>query len=146
MEKTVFKRQIEKAQQRLDDLERAAQMQQGGNTQLNQALAELSTLLGELEASGEELNQYNEQLVEAHQLLELERNHYKELFEFSPDGYLATDANGTIQEANRVAADLLGVRQNFLINKPLLAFIAEFEHERFFNVAYPGLEERTGKS
>jgi len=59
----------------------------------------------------------------AREALETERQRYRDLFEFAPDGYLVTDADGTIQEANQAAALLLGVRQDFLGGKPLVVFV-----------------------
>ncbi|CAA9401470.1 hypothetical protein AVDCRST_MAG94-5938, partial [uncultured Leptolyngbya sp.] len=52
--------------------------------------------------------------------MEAERQRYQELFEFAPDGYLVTDAQGKIQEANLAAARLLNIEQRFLVGKPLL--------------------------
>jgi PAS domain S-box-containing protein len=110
---------------------------------LLEALAELSTSLVELGMSGEELNRQNEELIETRQQVEAERSHYKELFEFTPDGYLVTDANATIPEANRATATLLGVRQDFLIGKPLIVFIAEGEHDKFLSwLSQAGKSER----
>jgi len=44
--------------------------------------------------------------------VEAERQRYQDLFEFAPDGYLVTDAQGMIQ-ANRAAAKLLNAKQEF---------------------------------
>ncbi|HBY80229.1 MAG TPA: PAS domain-containing sensor histidine kinase, partial [Cyanobacteria bacterium UBA11148] len=50
----------------------------------------------------EEVRLQNEELIVARQAIEAERQRYRELFEFAPDGYLVTDIYGLIQEANRV--------------------------------------------
>jgi PAS domain S-box-containing protein len=47
------------------------------------------------------------------------------MFESAPDGYMLTTLGGVILEANRVAAAILGVRQEFLISKSLLIFVGE---------------------
>jgi PAS domain S-box-containing protein len=46
------------------------------------------------------------------------------LLDFIPDGYLVTDRQGIIQEANQGAVRLLGRRRDFLIGKPLPFFVA----------------------
>jgi two-component system sensor kinase len=48
---------------------------------------------------------------------------WRALFDFAPDGYLVTDANGTIREANLMACTLLGVQRAHLRHKPLVVFV-----------------------
>lgn len=98
---------------------------------LAEALEELQAVLEELQASEASLHEQNEALVGTRQTVEAERQRYRELFEFAPDGYLVTDANGRIQEANRAIAALLHVSQPFLVGKPLLVFIDQPDHSRF---------------
>ncbi|MDX2096621.1 MAG: PAS domain-containing protein, partial [Leptolyngbyaceae cyanobacterium bins.59] len=83
-------------------------------TLLSEALEELQAVLEELQASEAELHHQNEALVNTRQAVESERQRYKELFEFAPDGYLVTDANGRILEANHAIVTLLNVSQEFL--------------------------------
>jgi PAS domain S-box-containing protein len=92
---------------------------------LTQALEELSTSLEELSVSEEELHQQFEELAAAHQEIEVQRQRYQDLFNFSPDGYLVTSPEGIIKEANRAAALLLGVPQEFLPGKPFRVFIKD---------------------
>ena len=40
---------------------------------------------------------------------ETERQRYRQLFALAPDGYLVTDMQGKIREANQAAAAFLGV-------------------------------------
>jgi len=98
---------------------------------LVEALEDLRTALEELGVADEELRQQNEELATARLAVEAERQRYHELFDFAPDGYLITDAAGIIQEANRVAATMLGVLQRHLVGKPLMVFLALEEHEAF---------------
>jgi len=51
--------------------------------------------------------------------------------DLAPDGYLVTDA-GEDPEANRAAATLLNISQQFLVGKPLAIFIAESERHAFY--------------
>jgi hypothetical protein len=96
--------------------------------QVNQGLQQA---LEELQVVEEELREQNEELVVARELVELERQRYQDLFEFAPDGYLVTDTAGIIQEANRAAAILLAVHQKYLVNKPLILFIAHQDRKTF---------------
>jgi len=112
-------------QQRTNELPEAQQ------ALLSTALEELHVVLEELQTSEAELRHYNEELLNTRQAVEAERQRYKELFEFAPDGYLVTDMNGKIQEANRAIATLLQVSQSFLVGKPLLVFVNQPDRSRF---------------
>jgi len=131
MSADTFERQIEAARRRLTALEAQVGEAAGAGTAGLEALAELSTALEELHVAAEQLRQQNEELFATRQALEAERQRYRDLFEFAPDGYLVTDADGTIQEANQAAAHLLGVRQDFLAGKPLVVFVASEAHRAF---------------
>jgi len=103
------------------------------NELLPLAVEELRNSLEELHIAEEELRQQNEELVATRQQLELERQRYHDLFEFSPDGYLVTDAKGNIKEANRAAATLLNLSQKYLVGKPLLSFVPQEERQSFLS-------------
>jgi PAS domain S-box-containing protein len=90
---------------------------------LDEALRHLGTTLEELSVAEEEIRQQNEELMAARVAVEAERLRYQELFEFAPDAYLITDANGVIQEANVAAGHLLRVLPRFLTGKPLGLFV-----------------------
>lgn len=107
---------------------------------LNEAFEELHVALEELHVAQEQLFQQNEQLVQQNQELvaarkavEAERQRYQELFELAPDGYLVTDVNGTIQEANRAAGLLFNIKPQFLVGKPLHMFIAQEDRQTFYS-------------
>ncbi|HVE80273.1 MAG TPA: ATP-binding protein [Gemmatimonadaceae bacterium] len=86
---------------------------------------QLTKAVEELQVAEEELRQQNEALLETRAQLESERARYQDLFEEAPDGYVITDALGTIREANRAAAVALGVEPRFLVGKPLSVFVHE---------------------
>ena len=111
--------------------ERANDLPESQQTLLSEALEELHAVLEELQASESELRHQNEALINTRQAVESERQRYRELFEFAPDGYLVTDANGSIQEANNAIASLLKISQPFLVGKPLLIFIDRPDHASF---------------
>jgi PAS domain S-box-containing protein len=98
---------------------------------LPELLGDLDTALEELHVAEEEQYQQNETLAAAHWTAEAERRRYQELFDFAPDGYLVTDPDGIIQEANHASTVLLGVPQPALLDKPLAGFIAQEERQAF---------------
>ncbi|MCC5658884.1 PAS domain S-box protein [Nostoc sp. XA010] len=101
------------------------------SAEIMQVNQELQLALEELQVVEEELREQNQELTIARELVELERQRYQDLFEFAPDAYLVTDTAGIIQEANRAAATLLAVRQKYLVNKPLILFIAHQDRQTF---------------
>ena len=97
------------------------------------AVEELRTALEELQVAEEELRSQNQELLTARHQLEVERQRYQDLFEFAPDCYLLTNAQGIITEANRAAAHLFNLPQKYLLNKPLITFVVEQERHNFIN-------------
>lgn len=95
------------------------------------ASEELHVAQEELLQQHEQLFQQNQELMAAREAVEAERRRYQELFELAPDGYLVTDANGKILEANRAAAKILNIEQRFLVDKVLSVFIARDEVQGF---------------
>jgi len=96
-----------------------------------QSLAGLQEQLGELEVAYEELAAQNEELEATREALERERHRYRHLFEEAPFGYLVTDVQGVVEEANRWAAELLNVRQDLLAGKPLAVYIEAADRQAF---------------
>ncbi|MFL0658845.1 PAS domain S-box protein [Cylindrospermopsis raciborskii UAM/DH-MRr] len=92
---------------------------------------EFQQTIEELQIIEEELRQQNQQLVIAHELAELERNRYHQLFELTPYCYLVTDKVGIIKNANRTASTLLSVEKQYLIGKPIIVFIAPKYRQQF---------------
>jgi PAS domain S-box-containing protein len=124
-----FAREIERANRRMVELRRAAR---GADAEwIETALAELSSALEELKVAEEELVSQNEELAVAHAQGEYERHRYRELFMSSPYGQVVTDLRGVIAEANRVAADMLGVPVAALTGKPLPLMVVLADRDRF---------------
>ena len=90
---------------------------------LQQELDAMSTDFEALSSALEAQYQQNQELSVTHQAVDAERQRYRDLFEFAPDAYLVTDQYGNIQETNRVAANLLKSKQDFLVGKPLAVYI-----------------------
>ena len=79
----------------------------------------------------EELEQQNEELETTREALERQRHRYRHLFEEAPFGYLVTDVHGVVEEANRAAAELFGVRQDLLPGKPLPVYLEIADRQAF---------------
>ncbi len=94
-----------------------------------QDLEEIATAVEELQAADEELR-------EKTRALEISQQHYQQLFDFAPDGYLVTDASGVIRQANRAASSLLNLSQQDMVGKPLSVFVARPERRRFRVLVY----------
>jgi PAS domain S-box-containing protein len=92
---------------------------------------ELQQTIEELQIIEEELRQQNQQLLIAHELAELERNRYHQLFELTPYCYLVTDKLGIIKNANQTASTLLSIEKQYLIGKPIIVFIAPKYRQQF---------------
>ena len=120
-----FQRDLQAARLRGAQFQQRALEAVEGAALLPEALEELSTVLEELRVTDEQLRAQQEQLAEARQTVETERDQYQylELFEAAPAAYLITDRVGVIQQANRRAAGLLGVAQQFLVGRPLAMFV-----------------------
>ena len=131
MSPDTFDRQIEAALQRLEELAQSAKDSADPRALVVETLEELSTALEELHVAAEQMRQQSEELAATRQSVEEERQRYQDLFEHAPDGYLMTDSEGVIREANRAAATLLRVPQEFLVGKPLAVFVAEEAREAF---------------
>ena len=128
MSETVrFKSEIEDVSQHLEALRRA--MIRSRNPELEESLEELATCLEELRSSEEELFEKDQSLAEVSADLRKEHQRYRDLFEFSPDGYLVTDSNGVIREANLIAAKMLKVRRDRLLGKPIVLFLPQGIHD-----------------
>jgi len=99
-------------------------VQQASQRRLSDAHEALQRTLEEVELAERELAQQNEELIAAREALEVERHRYRELFELAPDGYVISNAQGIVEEANQAAAALLNTSAIGLRGKPLAVFVA----------------------
>jgi PAS domain S-box-containing protein len=88
-----------------------------------EAQSRLMLAYEELSVAEEALRAQAEAITEAERQVEIERHRYRTLFEFAPDPYLVTDAEGIIEQANGAAAEFLGVPGALLVGKPLVNFV-----------------------
>lgn len=98
---------------------------------LEQALENLQTSIVELLTAEEELKNQNETLLETRQALDEERQRYQDLFDFAPGGYLETDLDGKILEANQSAALMFNQPQKQLQGKVLPILIVKEDRQLF---------------
>lgn len=98
----------------------------------SEAFKELGVASEELQVAAEELHQQNDSMASALDKVDEERRYYHHLFEFAPEATLITDLEGTIQEANRRMAQLLGMSSHALKGKPFLLFVGKADHSTFW--------------
>ncbi len=95
-------------------------------------------LLLELQAHQIELKMQNEELQQAHLLIEETRDSYVDLYDFAPVGYLTLDRNGMISGMNLTGAELFRVERNKLIHRRFASLVAsedsELWHRHFMRV------------
>lgn len=106
-------------QQDSDQLHRAAKAKLLSEQPPNVLNRSAEVLLHELQAHQVELEMQNETLRQAHIEMEISRDRYVDLYDFSPVSYLTLSSAGTISEANLTAAELLGEEHRKLINRRL---------------------------
>jgi len=129
----MFAQQVQSLHGRLAELYRgaSASVQLDANLLLPATFKELGTASETLEVAAEKLFHQAEELASTRAQIEAEYQRYQDLFEFMPDAYLVSDAQGKIQEANRAAAKLFQIEQSFLIDKLLVSFIPPQERPVF---------------
>jgi len=88
-------------------------------------------LIHDLEVHQAELESQNRELREMQQLLEESRSRYADLYDFAPVGYCTIDKQGRIVELNLAAAALLGRERGFILQRPLVTFLASGDRPRF---------------
>jgi PAS domain-containing protein len=125
MEDDAFISQLDRFYRNLDALLEEHASKINPSDEVARARQELMTFVEELRVAMEELSRQNEELQEARNRVEAERSRYRDLFEFAPDGYIITDKDATIQEANWTVAEMLNVPSRYLIRKPLATYIYE---------------------
>ena len=120
--------QVQKAFSRLENL---SQCNLPSHELTSKLLAELNSALHELQTAAVELVEQNEEMVASRQTLEEQRCRYQELFDFAPDGYLVTNTEGIILDANSAATNLFNISRSLLMGKPLAIFVRSEEHLTF---------------
>lgn len=111
--------------------ERRSRLRDINAASAERTVEDLRLALEELRVADEELRQQNQELAAAHLEVHVERQRYRELFEFAPDAYLLTNLAGIIGEANQSACRMFGIAPQFLTGKALAAYVASEDRPRF---------------
>jgi PAS domain S-box-containing protein len=93
---------------------------------------DVQKLVHDLEVYKIELEMQNENLRQVQQQVEIARDKYIDLYDFSPVGYLTLSTRGFILEANLTAAQLLGANRARLIKKPFSRFLPRDAADAFY--------------
>jgi PAS domain S-box-containing protein len=96
-----------------------------------EASHELVMAMESLRVAEEELRQQQETLRQSHDEAYEDRARLLRLFHQAPDGYLVTDHNGIIQDANARAGEILQRDPGRLTGKPLPLLIDEADRPSF---------------
>ena len=99
---------------------------------LKGVLNDLANSLEELRAAHEEVDAQREELAEACRKVQREHQRYVELFEDAPDGYVVTDLQGVIKQANLAAAELFDSARDVIVGKPLALLVNKEFKQAFF--------------
>jgi PAS domain S-box-containing protein len=88
-------------------------------------------LVHELQVHQIELEMQNEALRQAQVDLEASRDHYVDLYEFAPLGYLTLSGSGMIEQINLTGATLLGAERKPLLQRRFDKFVATEDQDRW---------------
>lgn len=86
--------------------------------------SELERFAQELQIHRIELEMQNEELKQARDEAEAERERYLELYDFAPVGYFTLDGGGAIRQVNLAGARLLGRERSLLLNARFGLFVS----------------------
>jgi PAS domain S-box-containing protein len=85
----------------------------------------------ELKTEDKILRRQKDEMFFAYQTLEIGYQRYWEFFNFAPDGYLVTDTDGIIREANQTILSMLSTKQTDVIGKSITSLIPGTSHYDF---------------
>lgn len=103
------------------ELQALRKRQEGDLTSMT--VPQIRQLVGELQARQTELAQENEALRAERLDLSKARDHYFDLWEFAPVGYLNVDTDGVIVDANSTVATMLRVEHKALLGQQLSRYV-----------------------
>jgi PAS domain-containing protein len=115
------------AEDRSARLRRLAEERSGENgAEIARSTAEEQNrvLIHELQVHQSELEMQNEELRKAQEQLGESLAKYSDLYDFAPVGYVTSNKDGLILEANLTFAGQLGIERGRLLNTPLWLYTA----------------------
>ena len=104
---------------------------------------ELKELLHELYIHQAELEIQNEELQQAREELETERNRYLELFESAPMGYFILDESGTVQDVNLTGAQMVQTTRRRMIGRQFSRLVTS-RHRPVFYAHFQAVKSELG--
>ena len=93
------------------------------NPVLPESTRSIEEVLHELHVHQIELEMQNEELRRAQVELQVSRDHYADLYEFSPNSYLTLSCAGLINEINLAGAKLLGSERKKILNRCFASYV-----------------------
>ena len=103
----------------------------GGAAGDRKTAVETRRLVQELQIHQIELEMQNEELKQARDEAEAERERYLDLYDFAPVGYFTLDPDGVIRQVNLTGARLLGLERSRLLNRRFCHFVSEADVAAF---------------
>lgn len=94
----------------------------GGSDEFDE-VEDFRQLVYELQLYQAELQIQNGELRRVQLKLEDSRNHFQDLYDFAPVGYVTVDSSGQIESANLVAADFFGTTREVLLGSWLSQYV-----------------------
>jgi PAS domain S-box-containing protein len=110
---------------------------------LGRAIEELELALEALQGAEDRLRAMREEHLNDRAALEQSLEHYRDLFVHAPLGYLATNPEGIVRQANARAEALLGTRERGLVGRSLSNFIPDGQRRKFRTAIAEHLCEET---
>jgi PAS domain-containing protein len=92
----------------------------------------LRAAIREIGVVQQELLEHAKYIASLQKAAEEEKARYRDIFELAPDGYLVTDRQGIITEANEASAALFNSVRQSVIGQPLMIFIEGAAAEEIF--------------
>ncbi len=92
---------------------------------------DISKLVHELQVHHVELEMQNDELRQAQQTLAEACDHYTQLYDFSPAGYVTLTTDGVITEANLRFCTMVGVHRKSVLQQPFQTFVAPQDWDVF---------------
>jgi PAS domain S-box-containing protein len=106
----------------------------------------MMTLIHELRVHQIELEMQNDELRRIQGELEMARDQYSHLYDFSPVGYVTLTEKGIIHEANLTLASMFGVERSALVGRPFSHFILRDDQDVFYKLRHRLLETEKSQS
>jgi len=122
---------LEAMRQRIQALYRQGSSSLQQDAVLTTAFEELRLALDHLQMAEAMLREQHEQSLNIRAELEQEFQRYKDLFEHAPVGYIITNIEGTIRQANPIAAAMLQSNERALVGRALALFLPEGQRRAF---------------